>query len=68
MLAIEDAFPGRIVNQVHDSIVMYLPEDEEHRKEFLKPIFGWISEAVPQRIREMTDPQIPYLADEKKWQ
>lgn len=68
MLEIERNFPGRIVNQVHDSIVMYLPENEEHRNEFLTPIYQWVSEAVPERVRNMTDPQIPFIADCKLWE
>ena len=68
MLRIEDAFPGRIINQIHDSIELYLPKDEQKRKEITDPIREWVEEAVPEKIRSMTDPRIPYPVDVVSWE
>jgi hypothetical protein len=68
MLKIEENFPGRIINQIHDSIELYLPKDEKKRAEIVEPVREWVEQAIPDRIRSMTTPRIPYPIDVKSWE
>jgi DNA polymerase-1 len=68
MLKIEENFPGRIINQIHDSIELYLPRDEKKRAEIVEPVREWVEQAIPDRIRSMTTPRIPYPIDVKSWE
>jgi DNA polymerase-1 len=68
MLQIEAALPGRMVLQIHDSVILRLPTDIGAREPMLSAMAEIIRDSVPGWLRDRTEPRIPMLADFKNWQ
>lgn len=69
MLQVSDHFSNRMLLQVHDSIVMYLPDDPRERL----PIVLKIGEIMDESVRALVDNQrkfnsLAFPVDAKPWQ
>jgi DNA polymerase I-like protein with 3'-5' exonuclease and polymerase domains len=68
MLEIDKLWPGSIVLQIHDSVVMYMPEDEYERNLMIEDLNRIVQSAIPEYISKMVTPEVPFIADVEKWQ
>jgi DNA polymerase-1 len=68
MLNVEKEFPGLMILQIHDSIILYLPDDEQQREVIITRIKEIIYNSVPEEIYNMVEPRVPFIADVELWQ
>jgi DNA polymerase-1 len=71
MLQTEQALPGRLVLQVHDSIVLYLPYAHEYPIEHLHDVNVLrkiVDNVLPSKMKHNVEPQVPLPIDVKLWQ
>jgi DNA polymerase-1 len=68
MLEVEYHFPGRLILQIHDSLIMHLPEDDEERKPIVDKIREIIKASMPEDLLDRTNPRVPILADVDLWE
>jgi DNA polymerase-1 len=68
MLQVEQAFPGRMVLQIHDSIVMNLPKNEEERNEIALKIQEIVDGVIPYDTHNGLEIRLPFPIEPKKFQ
>lgn len=68
MLKVENEFPDRLILQIHDSLIMYLPTNELEKSQMVERIRQIILESVPEKIYAMVTPKIPYIVDLEQWE
>ena len=68
MLAVDQAFPGRLLLQVHDSLVMYAPRDKEQRLEMHRKVEELANSVIPESLLCSTTPAMRFLVDSESWE
>jgi DNA polymerase-1 len=68
MLEFERIHPGRQVLQIHDSIELYLPRNEQARAPLVRDLQEAAAASIPQWAYQMTTPTIPWLLDVECWE
>lgn len=68
MLETERLYPGALALQIHDAIILQAPKDEVARNKMFDTLRQVAIECVPEEVRNMTNPVIPFILEEKRWQ
>lgn len=67
MVNLERERPGCLRLQVHDSLVLSVPDGPEG-EDLLRRADHWLCTALPERLHQQVSPAIPFITDTKLWQ
>lgn len=66
MLAMDKEFPGRIIGQIHDSLILEFDRDDvsvEMIEEVKATAIRILNESLPENVKSLTTPEIPMILD-----
>lgn len=68
MLEVERVLPERILLQIHDNIILYLPQDELARSSMVKTVEDIALNILPEEVINHVKPRVPMLLDAELWE
>ena len=66
MLKVDKAFPGTIIGQIHDSLILNFKRKDIRREdidEICNTCSKLLQESLPDKVQSLTDPKIPMKLD-----